>query len=94
MNFYLFCSLKYGNKHILTEKKLTSALHYINGECEVLRPHSKRTEAHRKNVDFAVNRGKFLSKETFAELFKAVESALEVFYLQHEVKHIEYSIVY
>lgn len=51
-----------------------------------MRPHAKKTEVHRKNVDFAVARGKFLPKDKAAELFRAIEDALESSYSKYKVR--------
>lgn len=72
-------------KKKIPASKIKAALDTITAECELLRPHAKRREAVRKNVAFAVNRGKFLTKQEFLHLFNSVQETLASSFAQHKV---------
>lgn len=70
---------------LLRVKTLNSALCYVDLRCQRLRAPAKQVEYRQRTMEYAKQKGRFLSKEEFSRLFENVVRDLESQYDQHKV---------
>lgn len=68
-----------------TTKQLQSSLALIDLKCQYLRPPSKQAEYRTRTMAYAVQKGRFLSKEDFSKLFTTIIEMLEDMHRNYQV---------
>ena len=71
--------------NFLNAERLKASLAYIDLKCQYLRPHAKLAESGRQTVDFAIKKGRYITRQELNQLTKNIEASMEEQYNKREV---------
>lgn len=72
-------------RRVFSVAKLEASLSLVHLKCQAIRPQAKRQELKRQNEEYAIQKGRFLTKSEFSSLFDNVVNHLETVYYEKDV---------